>query len=431
METVSLPSDLELEKSVLGAVLIDNRCFEEVHESVSSEDFYDRRNVLIFEAMSELFLKSMPIDMMTLRDSMGSKFSEVGVIYLSELTCVVATAVNVAKHAEVLRGLSAKRKAALAADKIVSLAMSPDSKPDEVINEMQREAAKMTLDAKEDKTNGDISEIADRLFDKIGEKKPDSVLSGFKKLDEITTGFRPGELIILAARPSVGKSSLAVQMATAASEAGKPVIIFSLEMSEEDVVMRMASTRSGVCLSKIRDNSLDESEMMKYVSSIGQLSELKVVIKDNPSLSVIKMKSELLKMKRRFGSTGLAVIDYLQLMETKGKEENRATEIANITRQLKKMSREFSCPVLALSQLSRAADDSNSQPKLSHLRESGAIEQDADMVIFIYRSAYGKDPSKLTLEDRYYSELIVAKHRNGPLGRAQVSFVEDTASFVE
>ncbi|MFH0814690.1 MAG: replicative DNA helicase [Candidatus Falkowbacteria bacterium] len=439
-----LPHNIEAEQSLLGSILIDPNAFIKIADAITASDFYRAAHGLIYDAMVELYRKNEPIDFLTLTNLLSERdqLEKVGGrSYLVQLSQIVPTSTHVANYAKILHQKALRRRLFEAANDIAELSL--DEKEEHVEKLLDRAERKL-FDVAKDKLKNifiPIKNILSEAFDRIDElhqggAKLRGVPTGFKDLDNILAGLQKSDLIILAARPSVGKTSLALDIAkNVATKTKIPVGLFSLEMSKEQLVDRLLCSEANVDLWKMRTGRLsdkeEDSDFPRIGRAMGVLAESPIFIDDSAAINVMEIKTKARRLKAEHG-LGLIVIDYLQLMESSGYSENRVQEVAEITRSLKQIARELDIPVLALSQLSRAVEMSKPAiPKLAHLRESGSIEQDADIVLFIYRKSADRNyrPEDLTPEDRYTAEVHIAKHRNGPTGLIKLFFDEPKASF--
>lgn len=431
------PHNLEAEQACLGSLLIDKDAIIKVADVIDSDDFYSDKHRMIYEAMMELYTQREPIDILNLSNRLNDK--EVletvgGRGYLATLTNAVPTAANVISYANIIQRKATLRRLIKAAHSILNLAQDED---DDLSDQLDKsEQALFSVSQKHLRQNfTPISSILTDAFDRIDEIHKESgklrgIPTGFVDLDNKLGGLQKSDLIILAARPSMGKTSLALDIARHVAVAERvPVGIFSLEMSKDQLVDRLLCAQAGVDLWKMRTGQLSDSPQHDDFPRIGQamgvLSEAPVYIDDGANSNVMEIRTKARRLQMEHG-LGLIVIDYLQLMEGKSDSENRVQEISKISRQLKGIARELQVPVICLSQLSRAVEQQNVPiPKLSHLRESGSIEQDADVVLFIYREEYYKQDS----DKKNIADVFIAKHRNGPTGRIQLYFDMQKASF--
>jgi replicative DNA helicase len=431
------PQSTDAEASLLGAVLIDSDAIVKVSDIVSYRDFYDDKHKRIFEAVISLYEQHSPIDILTLTNKlqeMGFLEYVGGASYLTELTNYVPTASHVTQYANIVAQKALRRRLIKASQDIVGLGY------DETINlqGLIESAEARLFEVSENHVKQDISSLEKILaesFDRLDELHKDKkqirgVPTGYKDLDNVLAGFQPSDLIVLAARPSMGKTAFALNIAhNVALESKLPVLIFSLEMSKEQLVDRMLSMSSGVDAWALRTGNLTDRDFEKIGHAMGTLSETEIYIDDTPSITV----SELRTKARRQAHTqkiGLIIVDYLQLMSGSSKfgggEGNRVQEISEISRGLKGVARELNVPILALSQLSRSVESRSPQiPQLADLRESGSIEQDADVVAFIYREEYYNNES----DRKNIADILIKKHRNGPTDNVELYFDRDKQRF--
>jgi replicative DNA helicase len=441
------PQNLEAEQSLLGALLIEKDAMIRVADMVRTEDFYRQAHADIYQSILELFEKKEPIDLLSLGNRLNEKGrleSVGGRAYLIELTTVVPTAAHIVNYAQIIQKKATLRRLLTASSEIVGMAFNEEEEIEEVLDRAEQKLFGVSQNYMKTAFTP-IKDALDSAFERIDELhrergKLRGIPTGFADLDNLLGGLQRSDLVILAARPSVGKTSFAMDIARQSAVKYKiPVGIFSLEMSKEQLVDRMICAEAGVDLwrmrtGKLTDNGDQHSDFARIGHALGNLSEAPIFIDDTANLNIteIRTKARRLQMER---GLGLLVIDYLQLMEARSgnkNSDNRVQEVAEITRSLKGLARELNVPVLALSQLSRTTEMSKPAiPKLSHLRESGSIEQDADIVMFIYRKAADKNYrlDEIPLEERYTAEVHIAKHRNGPVGQVSLFFDEARASF--
>ncbi len=438
------PQNLEAEESLLGCLLIDKDAIIKIADIVSEDDFYKNSNNIIFATMKELFSRHEPIDILSLSNRLEEKdkLKEVGGrTYLAQLSNAVATASNVTHYANIIQRKATFRRLQKAAAEIAELGYKEEEDIDKILDEAEQQI--FNVSQKFLKTAFvPVDNLLTEAFDRIDELHKQSgklrgLPTGFTDLDKLLAGLQKSDLIILAARPSVGKTSLALDIARqAAIKSKEGVGIFSLEMSKEQLVDRMLCAQAGVNLWRMRTGNLsdkdEDNDFAKIGEAMGQLSEAPIYIDDSAGCSIMDIRTKARRLQMEKG-LGLIVIDYLQLMEGRGKYgDNRVQEVSEISRGLKQIARELNVPVLALSQLSRAVEQVKPAiPKLSHLRESGSIEQDADVVMFIYRKSADRNyvRDELPESDRYSAEIRVEKHRNGPTGIVNLFFDEDTVSY--
>ncbi len=430
------PQNIEAEASLLGAVLIDSDAIVKIADSISARDFFDPRHMRIYEALIQLYENHDAIDVLTLSDKLknnGNLAMIGGASYLTELTNFVPTAANVEQYAEIVAQKGVRRRMIAASRDIVSLGYDETKQLKELIEEAETrlfEVSQQHVKQSLVSLESVLAESFDRLDDLHKDKKKiRGVPTGFRDLDTMLAGFQKSDLIILAARPSMGKTALALNFAhNVGVQSSAPVLIFSLEMSKEQLVDRLLSMESGVDAWALRTGNLNDSDFEKIGQAMGTLSEAQIYIDDSPGITVSDMRTKARREAHQH-DLGLIVVDYLQLMSGGsrfGGDGNRVQEISEISRGLKGIARELNVPVLALSQLSRSVENRSPQiPQLSDLRESGSIEQDADVVAFIYREEYYNpetDRKKLT-------DIFIKKHRNGPTGGVELYFDNEKQRF--
>ena len=428
------PSNIEAEQSVLGSLLIDRDAVIRVAAFLKAEDFYSANHGIIYQAILDLYNQRTPPDFVTVVDELDrrGRLDDVGgVAYLTELLNSVPTAVHVEYYGRIVERTATLRRLIQAGSEIVQIGYDPSRDVEEALD--QAEQALFRVSQK--RTLRDfipISDVLEHYFDKLdviqqhrGEVV--GVPTGFADLDKLTGGLQRSDLVIIAARPSVGKTSFQLGIAhSAAVRHGKSVGIFSLEMSAEQLVQRLLSMETGVDTQRLRLGYIDDDEWDQVSRAFGRLAEAHVYIDDTPGISVMEVRSKARRLMAEQG-LDLVIVDYLQLMQGR-RSENRVQEISDISRGLKGLARELNIPVVALSQLSRAVESrTDHRPLLSDLRESGSIEQDADIVMFLYREElYDPDTEKKGI-----AEVIVAKHRNGPTSTINLRFFDRTARFAD
>lgn len=434
------PQNLEAEASVLGSILIDAEAISKIADLLSSEDFYKNSHTQIFEVMLELYSEREPIDLLSLTNRLEEKqiLDKIGGrSYLAELTNSVVTSSNILSYAQIVQKKAALRKLIHAAQEITVLGYSEEEKVDSLLDEAEQKI--FQISQKHLKQNFiPVRSILDETFERIDEMhreggKIRGLPTTYYDLDAKLAGLQKSDLVILAARPSMGKTTLALDIARQIGKNKHPVGIFSLEMSKEQLVDRMLCAEAGVDLWRMRTGKLSDREEDDDFPRIGHamsvLSEAPIFIDDSATANIMELRTKARRLKAEHGLE-LIIIDYLQLMEGRSKNsENRVQEVSEISRALKALARELNIPVLALSQLSRAVESERPPiPKLAHLRESGSIEQDADVVLFIYREYMYKredtDPDR-----RNIAEVFIAKHRNGPTGKVELIFNEEKVRF--
>ena len=437
------PSDEAAEQAVLGSILIEGDSLSEVSLIVKANDFFTERNKWIYEACISLYNRGEPINQISVAHELSStdKLESIGGEgFLSNLIAIVPTSVYASHYAQIVNRTSTMRNLIKAATEIASLGYEPDFEVDSAI----KQSEDILFQIRETRENRDFRSLRDVLDTYLEEssdddpeslKKTQPILTGFRDLDTLLGGLQRSDLFILAARPSIGKSSLALNIAMNACKNNSTVAILSLEMSGEQLAMRMVSSEAKVDSHRIRQNVINNQEQQKIVSAIGTLSDLDLYIDDSPiqTITEIRSKARRLNLERNID---LLIVDYMQLIQGLHRNENRVQEISEISRSLKGIARDLNIPVIAISQLSRAVEQRPShRPLLSDLRDSGSIEQDADIVSFIYREDiyYTEEEwnSRNPVEPypKNIAEVIIAKHRNGPLGNINLFFNEQYAEF--
>jgi replicative DNA helicase len=429
------PQNIDAEKSLLGAVLIDEETLADISEHVTPKDFYDKRHGIIYAGMMRLYEKHKPVDLLTLTEELKRK-SEIEIIggsaYLTELTNYVPTAAHAEAYAELVAQKAIRRRLIKASGEISELGFDEETSTQELLEKAEAELFSVSDQSlKQDLVS--IESILTESFDRMEELHRNKgtlrgVRTGYRDLDNMTAGFQRSDLIILAARPAMGKTTLVTNLAyNVATVAKQPVLFFSLEMSKEQLVDRMLADASGVDAWNIRTGNLSDEDFSKLSEAMGEMAEAPIFIDDTPGVSVLEMRTKARRAAHE-QPLGLIIIDYLQLMQGSGRGDgNRVQEVSEISRGLKLIARELNVPVIALSQLSRSVESRSPQiPQLSDLRESGSIEQDADIVMFIYREAYYNPET----ERENITDLIIAKHRNGPTGKVELYFHPERLRFM-
>jgi replicative DNA helicase len=433
----TLPHNLEAEKCVLGAVLINNHAFNQAAEVIDADDFYRHAHRRIFETMVGLTDRSEPVDLVTLKDALtrSGEIDEVGgPAYIASLTDGVPRTANVEYYARIVKEKSTLRRLIQASSDVLGRAYDADEDADVLLDEAERSIFQI---AEHRMRTGFVSlaSLVDggyQLIDQLQQHRGlvTGVPTGFTALDEMTSGFQKSDLIIVAARPSMGKTSFILNIAlNCAVDAGKSVGIFSLEMSKDQLFMRMLTSEARVDAHRFRGGYLGDQDYERLVGAFGRLHDAKVFIDDTPSAGILEMRAKARRLKLEHG-LDLIVIDYLQLMQGRGRFDNRQQELAAISRSLKILAKELEVPIVALSQLSRASESrSNHRPQLSDLRESGALEQDADVVLFIYREEMYTNEGEPNPENEGVAEIIIGKQRNGPIGDVRLAFLKQYTRF--
>ena len=429
------PHDLEAEQAIIGSMLTDKDAVISAIEILKEEDFYREDNRAIYSAILNLYNRAEPIDIITVKAELKSmgKFEQVGGLeYLAELPERVPTTANAIKYIKIVEEKSILRNLIRTANEIIDLGYDPT----EDVDDIMEGAEKKIFNIMQDKNQKGYSPIKDVLVDSFTQLEElynrkqhiTGVPTGFTELDYKTAGFHGSDLILIAARPAMGKSAFALNIATnAAVRANVPVALFSLEMSKEQLVNRILCSEAMVDSNKVRTGKLDEGDWTKLAGAIGPLSDAEIYIDDTPGISVMEIRAKCRKLKLE-KNIGMVVIDYLQLVQGSNKRNgSREQEISEISRSLKILAKEIGVPVVALSQLSRAVEQRpDHRPMLSDLRESGAIEQDADIVMFLYRDDYYNKES----EKKDIAEVIIAKHRGGSLGTTELLWLGSYTKFV-
>ncbi len=423
------PHSQEAEQSVLGALMLDNRAWDRIADRLSAKDFYRQDHRLIFEAINALVDAHKPMDVVTLLATLkmsGQLDAAGGETYLYELARNTPTAANVTAYADIVRERAVLRQLIAAGTDIAQEAFNPEGRD---IRELLDTAEQMVFGIAERRERGSgpviistlLTHTTDKL-DELSQHKGDltGLSTGFADLDKLTSGLQPSDLVIVAGRPSMGKTVFAMNIAeNAAIKAKLPVLIFSMEMPSEALVMRMLSSLCSIDQHKVRTGQLKDDDWPRITGAVELLAETKLFIDDTPALSPGEVRSRARRLMREQGQLGLIAVDYLQLMHVPSSKENRSVEISEISRSLKALAKELNVPIIALSQLNRGLEArTDKRPLMSDLRESGALEQDADVIAFIYRDeVYNPESS-----DKGKAEIIIAKHRNGPIGKIILTF---------
>ena len=432
----TLPHNLEAEKCVLGSILLRNDTFNQAAEVIDSGDFFRDAHRRIFDKMVALSERNQPIDFVTLKEELmrSGELEEVGgPAYVASLVDGVPHSANVEYYARIVKEKATLRSLIQSASRIAAQAYDADRDADLVLDEAERAIFAIA----EDRIHEgfvplrDLVQTSFETIEKLQAHKGlvTGVPTGFADLDEMTSGFQPADLVIIAARPSMGKTSLVLNIAQHVGvHAGLTVGIFSLEMSKEQLFLRMLTSEARIDAHRFRTGYLSERDYGRLAQALGTLGEAKVFIDDTAAIGVLEMRAKARRLKAEH-ALQLLVVDYIQLMQGRGRFENRQQEIASISRSLKQLAKELHVPIVALSQLSRAPEArSDRRPQLADLRESGALEQDADVVVFIYRAElYDKDETRP--EDQGVAELIVGKQRNGPTGTVRLTFIKEYTRF--
>ena len=433
------PHSIEGESSVLGGLLLDNAAWDRVGDILMDNDFYRYEHRLIYAAIGTLVNASKPADVITVFEHMQSqgRAEEIGgLAYLNSLAQYVPSASNIRRYAEIVRDRSILRKLVTASDEIATNAFNPKGRPvSEIVDESEQKIFKIGEQGKRNKQGFQAMEsLVVQLLDRVQEMADNpndvtGVRTGFYDLDRQTAGLQAGDLIVLAARPSMGKTALAINIAeNVALNEGLPVAVFSMEMGAAQLAVRIVGSIGRIDQSHLRTGKLTDDEWPRLSEAIEKLRTISLHIDESPGLTSSEVRANARRLSRQYGQLGLIVVDYLQLMSGSSSDgENRATELGEISRGLKMLARELKCPVIALSQLNRSVEQRpDKRPMMSDLRESGAIEQDADIIMFIYRDEYyTKDQCK----EPGVAEVIIAKQRNGPTGTVKLAFMRQFTKF--
>jgi len=430
------PHSLEAERAVLGACLLDRDSLLLVTETLTGEDFYDTRHRLAFDVIMEMTRKDKPVDPLTIweeisRRELTERLGGQG--FIAGLVDTVPTIANVEYHAHIVRDKSVHRRLVQVGSDIVKLGFSEDREMEDILDEAERSVFEIARTGGE-KSFRHIGDILGVAFQQIEthfqqQESVTGVSTGFVDFDRLTAGFQPGSLNIIAARPSMGKTALALNIAQfAALEKKRPVLVFSLEMGGEQLAQRMLASEARVNVHDLRTGTFHESAWEALADAAGKLSQAPIYIDDSSVLSTLELRARCRRFKSRKSDVGMIVVDYLQLMHLSRPTESKQQEVAEISRALKGIARELDVPILALSQLSRAVEmRQDKRPQLSDLRDSGAIEQDADLVILLFRPGYYSTNPE---EEDNIAEAIIAKHRNGPTGTVPLVFIREYTRFV-
>ncbi len=431
------PNSKEAEQSVLGGLMLDNRAFEDVAERLQAQDFYRHQHRLIFSVIHKLADEEKPFDLLTLSDELADQ-EELencgGLAYLTELVESTPSAANITAYADIVKEKALLRRLAEAATDIADKAFNPKGEdPQSIISDAEKRIAEVGEGGgKKDSGPEHVNPIMSRTLEKIEElfNMPDGLTgltTGFTDLDKRTNGFQTADLVIVAGRPSMGKTTFAMNLCENALLAtNRPVLVFSMEMPKEAILMRMYSSVGRIPSGKLRSGKLDEEDWPKLTSAFNMLKDKPLYIDDTPALTPQEMRARCRRVYRENNDLALVMVDYLQLMQVAGKSEGRTQEISEISRSLKAIAKEFGCPVIALSQLNRSLEQRpNKRPVMSDLRESGAIEQDADIIAFIYRDEVYNEDSP----DKGIGEIIIGKHRNGEIGTDRLAFIGKYTRF--
>jgi len=440
VESLKLPPHSpEAEQSVLGGLLLDNEAVDKVGDLIVDADFYSDAHRLVYAHIVKLVADGKPADVVTVSESLASaqKLDYIGgLVYLGALVGNVPTAANIRHYAQIVRDRSILRQLAATAGDIADSAYNPLGRSAKEILD-QAEAKVLHIAEQGDRGVQQFAEIGkllaevveriETLYNRDDPSDVTGVPTGYADLDRMTSGFQPGDLVIIAGRPSMGKTSLALNIGEhVALNTKMPVAVFSMEMGATQLALRMIGSVGRLDQHKLRTGRLAAEDWEKLSAALGRLSEAPILIDDTPALNAIEVRSRARRLAKTYGKLGLVIVDYLQLMQASSQGENRATEISEISRAMKSLAKELKVPVVALSQLNRSLEQRpNKRPVMSDLRESGAIEQDADVILFIYRDeVYNPDT-----QDKGLAEIIVGKQRNGPIGTVRLTFLGEYTRF--
>jgi replicative DNA helicase len=433
------PNSVEAEQSVLGGLLLDNSAWDRIADRLIGEDFYRHDHRLIFQHISRLIEQSRPADAITVYEALqtsGKAADAGGLVYLNSLAQNTPSAANIRRYAEIVRERAVLRRLISVGEEVASSALNPQGREaKQILDEAETKVFQIAEQGARDrggfqKLEPLLTKVVERiqeLFDRGNSSDVTGVPSGFHDLDSKTAGFQEGDLIIIAGRPSMGKTALALNIGQhVAIDMGMPVAVFSMEMGAEQLAMRLLGSVGRIDAQRLRTGRLSDEDWPKLSEAIERMHAAPLHIDETPALSSLDLRARARRLAREYGKLGLIVVDYLQLMSANSAGENRATEISEISRSLKGLAKELKVPVIALSQLNRTVEQrQDKRPVMSDLRESGAIEQDADVILFIYRDEVYNPESP----DKGIAEIIIGKQRNGPIGRVQLRFGGEHTRF--
>jgi len=433
------PNSVEAEQSVLGGLLLDNSAWDRIADRLVGEDFYRHDHRLIFQHISRLIEQSRPADAITVYEALqtsGKAADAGGLVYLNSLAQNTPSAANIRRYAEIVRERAVLRRLISVGEEVASSALNPQGREaKQILDEAETKVFQIAEQGARDrggfqKLEPLLTKVVERiqeLFDRGATSDVTGVPSGFSDLDSKTAGFQEGDLIIIAGRPSMGKTALALNIGQhVAIDMGMPVAVFSMEMGAEQLAMRLLGSVGRIDAQRLRTGRLTDDDWPKLSEAIERMHAAPLHIDETPALSSLDLRARARRLAREYGKLGLIVVDYLQLMSANSSGENRATEISEISRSLKGLAKELKVPVIALSQLNRTVEQrQDKRPVMSDLRESGAIEQDADVILFIYRDEVYNPESP----DKGIAEIIIGKQRNGPIGRIQLRFGGEHTRF--
>ena len=429
------PHSIEAEQSVLGGLMLDNATWFDLVEIVQAGDFYRTQHQIIFEAMMNLANSDQPMDAVTIAERLRSQglLERVGdVTYLAELVESTPGASNILAYGKIVRERSIMRQLIGAANRISDAAFSPDGRElDELVEMAERSVFEISENRGNEGGPEKVTSILEQAVKKVdflhsNKGSITGVATGFTDLDQKTAGLQRSDLVIVAARPSMGKTAFSVNIVEHAVMSGDAVLVFSMEMPSEQIVMRMLSSLGRIDQTRLRTGDLQDDDWNRFTGAVSQMRDKRLYVDDTPALTPGDVRARARRVAREAGGLDMIVVDYLQLMRTADKSESRTNEISEISRSLKALAKEMRCPVIALSQLNRALESRpDKRPMMSDLRESGAIEQDADVILFIYRDEVYNEES----EDKGTAEIIIGKQRNGPIGKVRLSFIGNLTKF--
>ncbi len=430
------PQDLDAEKSVLGALMLDKNAILRVVDFLEDKDFYVPAHQRIYASIVELFEKTSPIDVLTVANKLKDKnqINDIGgSAYLTELINVVPSAAHIAHYGDIVKQKRVLRDLLTTSAQISEEVFSNQEDPEELLDIIEQKIFVLNQKSKTysfTPISDHLQAAYERFEHNVGQKGLSGTSSGFKGLDHLLSGFQKSDLLILGARPSMGKTAVTLDMVRGAAKSGAAVAVFSLEMAKEQIIDRLISTESGVPLWNLRSGRItDEMDFQMIQAALDRLSRMRIYVDDTPSPTILQIRSMARKLQME-QALDLIVIDYVQLIHPTGRSENVVQQFTEISHGLKALARELNVPVLALSQLSRNIEARGGEPRLSDLRETGSWEQDADVVMFIHR--FNRDAKELMSEDeKNRSAILVSKHRNGPLGEVPLVWNPDKVSFVE
>lgn len=430
------PHSIEAEQSVLGGLMLDNQAWDKIAERLQEKDFYRPEHQIIFRTVAHLAHRGNPFDVLTLTEALknNNELSDAGgEVYLFDLARNTPTAANAAAYADIVRERSVQRQLISISNTIGDMAFTPAGRGStELLDEAERRIFQIAEQSARGSGPVRINSLLGKAVDRIdtlfhSNQAITGLSSGYKDLDDMTSGLQPADLVIVAGRPSMGKTTFAMNIAeNAAIKSKKAVLVFSMEMPADSLAMRMMSSLGRVDQHRVRTGKLEDDDWPRITSAVSILSEAPLFIDDTAALSPGELRSRARRVFREHGELGLIVIDYLQLMQVTGFKENRTAEISEISRSLKSLAKELNVPIIALSQLNRGLEQrTDKRPVMSDLRESGAIEQDADLILFIYRDEVYNENSP----EKGIAEIIIAKQRNGPIGRVRLTFLGKYTRF--